>query len=330
MGIFDWFKKSNVPDYMKNKPKHKLSKNDNIDLNKDEISNINSEYLKENPNRLPDDIRNENGENIIYYTNGNIEEKYIKINGKRDGLYKSFYENGQLRSEINYNNGIEDGKSSEYFENGQISKVYSFKLGQKNGQFVSYFESGQIHFEYNFLNDLEDGIQKNWYENGQLDIEKNMKNGVENGWRRQYFLNGQIESELEYKDGEPIGTFKKWNKEGDLIDEIKYSNVFKGVPEDFEKIVSGTFSNSSEKNESKEEVERIDFNEIESEPNNGDILYLLNGKLFSGILYTKYDNGNLMSEFEIKKGRQFGTQKMYEKNGDLRYENYIDKYTEVI
>ena len=114
-----------------------IDKIDHLEYN-DNLTKIQKTYMimLESTRKFLDDIRNENGENIIYYTNGNIEEKYIKINGKRDGLYKSFYENGQLRSEINYKNGIEDGKSSEYFENGQISKVYSFKLGQKNGQFV--------------------------------------------------------------------------------------------------------------------------------------------------------------------------------------------------
>ena len=34
-----------------------------------------------------------------YFSNGHIKEVYTQMNGKFDGLYKSYYENGQIMTE---------------------------------------------------------------------------------------------------------------------------------------------------------------------------------------------------------------------------------------
>tara|TARA_Y100001978_G_C23632529_1_gene404155 strand:+ start:142 stop:1074 length:933 start_codon:yes stop_codon:yes gene_type:complete len=70
MGIFDWFKKSNVPDYMKNKPKHKLSKNKNkIEKPVDHLGSLkNSEYK----------IHFTNKKNRLISKNKGFKLKFIK------------------------------------------------------------------------------------------------------------------------------------------------------------------------------------------------------------------------------------------------------------
>ncbi|MFC7773064.1 toxin-antitoxin system YwqK family antitoxin [Flavobacterium sp. GCM10027622] len=65
------------------------------------------------------------GQNSIYYDNGNISRIRFFKNGEREGLHKLFYETGELLEEVNYSNGKTVGVSKTYYTNGSIkSKAY--------------------------------------------------------------------------------------------------------------------------------------------------------------------------------------------------------------
>ena len=58
-----------------------------------------------------------------------LKEEYFQLNGKINGIYKSYHRNGQLYSEVNYIDG------------------------NRNGIYKSYYENGQLYWEVNYIDD---------------------------------------------------------------------------------------------------------------------------------------------------------------------------------
>ena len=67
------------------------------------------------------------------------EEKYIlnsevfMLNGKKEGMYKSYYKNGQLMNEINYIDDKKEGIYKSYFLNGQLMVETNYINDKRNG-----------------------------------------------------------------------------------------------------------------------------------------------------------------------------------------------------
>ena len=53
------------------------------------------------------------------------------MNGKIEGIYKSYYPYGQLCSEVNYIDGLIQGIFKSYHENGQLEKEVNYIDGKK-------------------------------------------------------------------------------------------------------------------------------------------------------------------------------------------------------
>ena len=71
----------------------------------------------------------EDGINIIYYENGNIEyEKNVSNNG-RTVYEKHYFSSGKLDFEATYKDGQLDGVVKKYGENGQVIQQGTFKNG---------------------------------------------------------------------------------------------------------------------------------------------------------------------------------------------------------
>jgi antitoxin component YwqK of YwqJK toxin-antitoxin module len=49
-----------------------------------------------------------------------LYEEYFKMNGKKEGIYKSYWNNGQLWEEVNYIDGKMNGIYKRYHYNGQL------------------------------------------------------------------------------------------------------------------------------------------------------------------------------------------------------------------
>ncbi len=47
---------------------------------------------------------------VFYYQNGQIQFKYMVVNGNKNGPFNGYYENGELWSSGNYKKGILDGE----------------------------------------------------------------------------------------------------------------------------------------------------------------------------------------------------------------------------
>ena len=102
-----------------------------------------------------------------YFDNGQKESEVLYINGKPDGVYRTWYITGELESEIMYYNGIRDGTMSEYYKNGQTKQVMKYEKNTlvKNSQ-ITYYESGKVQTMY-----VDNKLQE-WDEEGNMIIEE--------------------------------------------------------------------------------------------------------------------------------------------------------------
>ena len=60
----------------------------------------------------------------IYYDNERtkLKKEYFELNGKKNGIYKSYWENGILKSKVNYIDNMRNGIYNSYHNNGQYAR----------------------------------------------------------------------------------------------------------------------------------------------------------------------------------------------------------------
>ena len=60
-----------------------------------------------------------------------VRVEYFKMNGKKEGIYKSYWNNGQLWEEVNYIDGKMNGIYKRYHYNGQLWEEINYIDGKK-------------------------------------------------------------------------------------------------------------------------------------------------------------------------------------------------------
>ena len=70
--------------------------------------------------------------NISYHHKEQIKlrEEYYEIDGKKEGVYKSYYDNGQLKEICNYIDGKRNGKYKLYHYNGYLDVICNYIDGK--------------------------------------------------------------------------------------------------------------------------------------------------------------------------------------------------------
>ncbi len=81
----------------------------------------------------------------------NVKEEYFTMNGKKEGIYKSYYNDGQLRAEVNYIDGLQQGIFKLYYINGQLWNEVNYINGLRQGILKSYHSNGQLWDELNYI-----------------------------------------------------------------------------------------------------------------------------------------------------------------------------------
>ena len=78
------------------------------------------------------------GDKTKLYQTGTVQD------GKWDGQNEIYYEDGQLKEKITFQDGIKDGPKEKYYENGQLKSKRTFQDGKKDGISENYDENGQL------------------------------------------------------------------------------------------------------------------------------------------------------------------------------------------
>ena len=133
------------------------------------------------------------------------EEKITEgnyIDGKKEGLWKSYYSNGSLKSEITFRHGEKYGKAKIFFENGNIAEEGVWLIDKWVNKYKAYYQNGKLSYAWNYNEyGTRSGYQKYFYENGKIKIEGEWEDGKEKGIIREYYPDGSIRSEKVFNKG---------------------------------------------------------------------------------------------------------------------------------
>ena len=125
-----------------------------------------------------------------------LKEYEVKfyLNGKLEGISKSFYEDGSAKEILTYSNGLLTGERSYYWPNGLLKESNQFERGIMTGQSTYFFSNGQIQKKF------------------ELD-----QYGKKHGLWEDYYSNGQLKETSKYKNGEIILEKVRYDEEGKII-----------------------------------------------------------------------------------------------------------------
>jgi antitoxin component YwqK of YwqJK toxin-antitoxin module len=104
-----------------------------------------------------------------YHPNGSIKCEYRTRFGKKDGEYKEWwFSNGNLKEECMYVNGKLNGEGKFWYKNGQLCEQNMYLNGNFNGECKEWFRNGQQYSQRSYINCKEHGEFKTWDKYGKL------------------------------------------------------------------------------------------------------------------------------------------------------------------
>ncbi len=98
----------------------------------------------------------------IYYPNGQLSAEWFEINGKREGIFKSYHLNNSNIAEL-----FDVSKNTD--KTLHICIISYYVNGKLNGEFKSYYKNGQLCSICSYIDDKIQGEYKKYYSNGQLE-----------------------------------------------------------------------------------------------------------------------------------------------------------------
>ncbi len=155
---------------------------------------------------LPDNL--EDGNFIAYFdtaTKQNVEMEGKVLDGKPDGIWRTYYDDGNIKDAVSYVEGVPDGIAyfyyddientqraemtfeagkiidtyKEYYDNGARKANIIYKKGQKHGDAEYYYRTGEIKITGKFKNGLKDGKWEYFDENGNKIATEKWNKGVQ-------------------------------------------------------------------------------------------------------------------------------------------------------
>lgn len=126
------------------------------------------------------------GTAISYHPNGNVAIEAPYVNGKLDGVFRSFFENGKVWQTIGYKDGIEEGFTTTYFENGTKKSKETYRAGILHGDVEEYYESGKVRRLLPYVLGQLNGVAKVYDEFGAVIEEMTFERGLRHGPYRKY------------------------------------------------------------------------------------------------------------------------------------------------
>lgn len=87
------------------------------------------------------ECENEHGHFSFFHPNGAISSQGIFINGKKEGVWRSYYSNKMLKDSAFYINGKIAGTKMHWYSNGNVADSSVWKEDE-SGVFISWFDNG--------------------------------------------------------------------------------------------------------------------------------------------------------------------------------------------
>jgi antitoxin component YwqK of YwqJK toxin-antitoxin module len=189
-------------------------------------------YMDESGNKQ---IENKNGTYTAKYEDGKVSLQGKIVNGKMDGIWKTYHPDGKPDSELTYENGQSklanhwDKEGKQLIQNGTgdyISLTESgskfeegkYINGLKHGNWKVYFDEDETMLnQTNYNYGKMDGYMINYFPNEQEALKGYFSNDLKHGKWIWYYEDGSIETEVEYVKDKKTGSQKFYNTEGFLV-----------------------------------------------------------------------------------------------------------------
>ncbi len=139
---------------------------------------------------------------VYYGDSTTIKAEGRVVNGKIEGLWRSYYEDGHIQSAVTYKEGLANGIAFFYYDD----------------------EKQTTRTELTFEDDKVTGIYREFYENGSRKAMLNFKEGVPDGEAEFYYDSGVIKISGSYKDGVKEGKWKHYTETGEIMSKDKWKN----------------------------------------------------------------------------------------------------------
>ncbi len=127
------------------------------------------------------------------------------VDGKLNGVSRSYYKIGKLRKEIHYENGKEDGIMREYYKSGQLKSEVHYQNGKENGLATYWHKNGVKSAVGHYVNGQPIGKTISWHNNGKIRmisyLDKNMN---DTGILTEYDEKGNLVLKIDYSGKKPV------------------------------------------------------------------------------------------------------------------------------
>lgn len=167
-----------------------------------------------------------NGENKIFYPNGQLSIKTYYKDGELHGEFLYYNEKGALEQKKHFKDGKLVDTYTSYYEVGEELPrfIIPYKADKVQDKATEYFANGKIYSEIPFKDGERHGVEKTFYQNGKVSNEVTHVDGKLQGPYKSYFPDGKISETGTYKDGLLQGPYATYYSDGTLQSEANYMN----------------------------------------------------------------------------------------------------------
>lgn len=162
----------------------------------------------------------------IYSSTGRLIKSGKVLNGKKEGIWRSYYENGMISRIEEYHEDVLNGLTLAIETTGTVSAEDNFINGLKHGVSHQYNRNGTIKLEENYSNGVLNGIRRVFGQDGKLQEEGHYKNGKRDSINRWAYPSGKILVEYSYEDGNIHGPGKLYYENGNIKAAGNYSEGY--------------------------------------------------------------------------------------------------------
>lgn len=165
----------------------------------------------------PRQIKQELGNALQYYPDGELLSSSNYENGVKNGIFQTYYPSGRLRSNKDFKNGKEEGSQLYFYPDGGLKSEIPYLSGCLNGEVRLYYENGVLLRSCHYKMGKREGVDTLYYINGSPLMQAEYRDNLPIGKASMWYLEGSIAKEVIYFTPGVIAKVKKWDASGNLI-----------------------------------------------------------------------------------------------------------------
>jgi len=134
-----------------------------------------------------------------FYKDNRLEKEVTYVNGRRNGITKTYYPSGNLKQTFNFIDGRKNDLATWYYEDGKVFRTTPYKNDTIHGIQIQYYRSGRIKAEMSYVEGHRLPDLKEYFDNNKQKI---IKANIVISTRDEYAENGiyKIFAELDNKN----------------------------------------------------------------------------------------------------------------------------------